>query len=167
MKERVTGKQFITQQCFGCGRDNHNGLHGQFYNLEGGKIAALFMPGDEFQSYPQRLHGGITAAMLDESLGRAIIALEPECWAVTAEMTVRYKKPVPLHVPLKIIAEVTENNRRLFRASGTMILPDGEIVATATGTYMKQLLDKIADTEGFDLDSIRILQEADEDYIEY
>ena len=167
MKENITGKQYITTMCFGCGKDNHTGLHGRFYNLESGKIAALFQPGDLFQSYPQRLHGGITAAILDETLGRCILAPEPDCWAVTAELTVRYKKPVPLNVPLKIIAEITDNNRRLFRSSGTLILPDGEVAATATGIYMKQALTQIADTEGVDLQKIRIDQDSEFEYFEY
>ncbi|MCL1848250.1 MAG: PaaI family thioesterase [Clostridiales bacterium] len=167
MKDHVTGRQFVTALCFGCGQDNPIGLKGRFYNLESGKIAALFYLGDEFQGYPQRLHGGITASILDESLGRAIVIPEPDCWAVTAELTIRYKKPVPLHTPLKVIAEVTDNNRRLFHSKGTLILPDGEIAATATGTYMKQSLSQIADTEGLDMDNIRIWPARDEDFIEY
>jgi len=166
MKEKVSGRQFVTEMCFGCGQNNHTGLKGRFYNLENGKLAALFQLGDEFQSYPQRLHGGITAAILDETLGRSILVAEPDCWAVTAELTIRYKKPVPLNVPLKILAEVTENNRRLFRSSGLLILPDGEVAATAAGTYMKQSLERIADTEGADLSRIRIELDSDIEYFE-
>ena len=166
MKKKVTGKQFITEMCFGCGCRNPIGLQGQFYNLEGGKTAALFQPGEAFQSYPERLHGGITAAILDETLGRAILALEPDCWAVTADLSIRYKKPVPLNTPLKVVAEVTENNRRLFRSSGELILPDGEVAASAFGVYMKQKLDTIANVEGVELDKVRIEQETDKQFID-
>jgi len=166
MRVKVIGKQFATEMCFGCGKDNPIGLKGQFYNLENGKIIALFKPGDDFQSYPQRLHGGITAAILDEVLGRAIIAHEPDCWAVTADLSVRYKKPVPLNVDLRVVAEVTENKRRLFRCVGELILPDGEVAATASGIYMKQALDQITDTEGVDFSRIRFKQELDTEYFE-
>ena len=165
MKEKVSGKQFITEMCFGCGYDNPGGLKGQFYNMEDGKIVAFFQPGDRFQSYPERLHGGITAAILDETMGRAILAAEPDCWAVTAEMTVRYKKPVPLNVTLQVSAQVTENNRRLFRSSGELILPDGEVAATATGVYMKQSLGQITDTGNLSTSRIRCEQENDREYI--
>jgi len=166
MKKKVSGKQFITEMCFGCGKDNAGGLHGQFYNLEDGKIIALFNPGDMFQSYPSRLHGGITAAILDEALGRAILAVEPDCWAVTAELSVRYKKPVPLNVTLKVAAEVTKNNRRLFHCSGDLILPDGEVAATATGIYMKQPLGQITDVWSVDPDRIKFEQENDIEFFE-
>lgn len=167
MIHNVTGKQFISEMCFGCGKDNEGGLHGKFYNLSDGSIAAVFQPGDMFQSYPQRLHGGVTASLLDEALGRAILPLEPDTWAVTAELTVRYKKPVPLHAQLIVTAKVTENNRRLFRCSGELILTDGEVAATAAGVYMKQPLERIADMEGFDLSRIRYEQENDTETLEY
>ena len=166
-RKKLAGKQFITKMCFGCGQDNPGGLQGAFYNLEDGKTASIFQPGDLFQGYPQRLHGGITAAILDEALGRAIIALEPDCWAVTAELSIRYKKPVPLNAPLKVVAEVTENNRRLFRSSGELILPDGVVAATATGTYVKQVLSQIVDLDGADTGGqARIEQELDRAYID-
>ena len=165
-EKKVSGKQFITEMCFGCGQDNPGGLHGEFYNLEEGKTVSFFRPGERFQGYPQRLHGGITASILDETLGRAILVLEPDCWAVTAELTIRYKKPVPLDVPLKVVAEVTDNNRRLFRSEGQVVLPDGTVAATATGVYMKQALDKIADPDSLGAGKIKIEQATDKAYID-
>jgi len=104
--------------------------------------------------------------MLDEAIGRAILAIEPDCWAVTAELSIRYLKPAPLNTPVKIISEVTENTRKLFRGSGRMILSDGEIVATATGTYIKQRLEKIT-SQGYGAPADpRFLQELDMEYIE-
>ena len=167
MEHKVSGKQFITEMCFGCGKDNEGGLQGEFYNLEEGKIAAFFRPGDTFQGYPQRLHGGITASILDEALGRAILPLEPDTWAVTAELSIRYKKPVPVNTALKIVAEVTENKRRLFRSSGELFLPDGQVAATATGVYMKQPLGQIADVADMDSGRIRYDQENDRETVEY
>jgi len=161
----LESKQFLTEMCFGCGVNNHNGLHGRFYNTKDGKSVALFQAGDAFQSYPDRLHGGITAAMLDEALGRSILAVEPYCWAVTVELNVRYIKPVPLNSPLKIMSEVTENNRRIFRCAGSLVLSDGEIAATATGTYMKQRLEKIANLEGGEFVNPCLEQELDIEHI--
>ena len=164
-KTKVTGKQFVTEMCFGCGVGNHFGLHGRFYNTHDGKVVAVFQPGDRYQGYPQRLHGGITSSIMDETLGRAIIAIEPDCWVVTVELTVRFKKPVPLDTPLKVMAEVTENTRRLYRSSGSMILPDGEIAATAKATYMKQALDAITDMSEVPMGSVRIEQDLDVDLV--
>lgn len=166
-KHKVIGKQYISEMCFCCGQDNPGGLKAQFYDLDEGKTVAVFQPGEIFQSYPQRLHGGVAASILDEALGRAILPLEPDCWAVTAELTIRYKKPVPLDVPLKVVAQVTENSRRLFRSSGELILPDGQVAVTASGTYMKQSLTKIAELSDQELERIFIPQEKDKDFLEF
>jgi len=163
---KLESKQFLTQMCFGCGVDNHNGLHGRFYNTNDGRSVAVFEAGEEFQGYPDRLHGGITATMLDEAISRAILAIEPYCWAVTAELTIRYIKPAPINAPLKIVSEVTENNRRFFRGKGTMTLANGEIIATASGTYMKQRLEKIADLESGEIARPFLEQELDMEYID-
>jgi acyl-CoA thioesterase FadM len=85
---------------------------------------------------------------------------------VTAEFTVRYKKPVPLNVLLKVTAQMTENNRRLFRVTGELILPDGVVAATAKGVYVKQKLDRIVEAHGPGADRPRVKQEIDLEYVE-
>jgi acyl-coenzyme A thioesterase PaaI-like protein len=167
MRNKVADKQYISEMCFVCGKENPAGLKTVFYNLENGKTVSLFQPEDHFQSYPQRLHGGIAAAVLDETLGRAILAHEPDCWAVTAELTLRYKKPVPLGVPLKVVAEVTENSRRLFKSAGDLLLPDGQVAISAVGTYMKQSISKITGLDEEGLERVVLPQKNDKDFIEF
>ena len=123
---------------------------------------AVFTPREEHQSYPGRTHGGVSAAMLDETIGRAITAFEPEIWGVTVELKLRYKKPVPLGVELKAIGRVTSNNRRLFEGTGEILLPDGTVAVTAEGRYMKMSIDKI--TQGdFEMDEEMFLVPRDTD----
>lgn len=144
MERRVLKKQYISDHCFVCGTENTMGLHAVFYELEGKEVAAIFDPPQEYQSYPQRLHGGISAAILDETLGRAILVEEPETWSVTAELTLRYLKPVPLDHPVKVLGRVTKNSKRLFQASGELLLPNGEVAVKAEGKFVKLRIDQIA-----------------------
>ena len=145
MKKTVLKKQNAASHCFICGVKNPFGLHTDFYELEDGSLAALVTPHSEHQSYPGRLHGGIIAALLDETIGRAINIAEPDTWAVTAELSLQYKKPVPYDVELKVVGRITANNRRVFTGEGELLLPGGEVAATATGKYMKMPLPNIAD----------------------
>lgn len=145
MKKQIVKKHNAAKNCFICGVDNPCGLHAQFYELEDGTLAAQVTVQAHHQSYPGRVHGGISTALLDETIGRAITVLEPDTWAVTLEITTRYRKPVPYDVPLTIIGKVTENTRRAFTAEGAILLPDGTVAVTATGKYMKLELERIAD----------------------
>jgi len=50
-----------------CGVENASSLKARFYELDDGELLGVFAPLEEHQSYPGRLHGGISAAVLDES----------------------------------------------------------------------------------------------------
>ncbi len=147
MEKKILRKQYISENCFVCGTQNQLGLQAAFYELEDHQLVAVFDPRDEYQSYPERLHGGISAAILDETLGRAIMIDEPETWAVTAELTLRYKKPVPLDQPLRVIGRILKNSPRLFVATGEILLPGGETAVSAEGKYIKLTIDKITDVD--------------------
>jgi uncharacterized protein (TIGR00369 family) len=130
--------------CFVCGLKNDAGLKTSFYETDDGCLVGLFTPRAEHQSYPGRLHGGIAATILDETIGRAIMAGGNEIWGVTLELNVAFKKPIPLDMELKVIARITEENSRFFSGSGEIVLPEGEIAAVARGRYMKVPIEKIA-----------------------
>lgn len=166
MNKKVLKKQYISDMCFVCGTQNRMGLKAVFYELEDQQLVAVFDPPDEYQSYPQRLHGGISAAILDETLGRAILMDEPDTWAVTAELTLRYKKPVPLGQPLRVLGRILKNSSRLFVASGELLLPNGEIAVTAEGKYVKLAIDKIADIDPAEAQDFMRAAELDRDTID-
>jgi uncharacterized protein (TIGR00369 family) len=134
--------------CFVCGLKNVAGLQAAFFETDDRSLVALFTPREEHQSYPGRLHGGIAATILDETIGRAImIGYGSEVWGVTLELTVEYKKPVPLGVELKAVGRITEDGGRFFSGSGEIVLPDGGIAVIARGRYLKVPIEKIADFE--------------------
>lgn len=146
MKHKITGKQHNSKLCFVCGLKNIAGLKASFFETENRTLVALFTPKEEHQSYPGRLHGGIASAILDETIGRAVmIGSEKEVWGITLELTLEYKKPVPLEVELRVVGRITEESSRFFSGTGEILLPNGEPAVIARGRYMKAPLEKIAD----------------------
>lgn len=145
MRHTVLGAQNVSRMCMVCGRDNPWSLKARFYELESGELLGEFDPLPEHQSYPGRLHGGISSAVLDETIGRAINTTDAEAWGVTVELSVRFRKPVPLDAPIRAIARITRDSSRLFEGSGEIVLDDGTVAVEATGRYMKMPIDKIAD----------------------
>lgn len=146
MRYRIRKKQPNSKMCLVCGLQNGFGLYTSFYELENGELLAIFKPREVHQSYPGRLHGGIVSTILDETIGRAImIRHDHEFWGVTMEITVRFKKPVPLEEELRVIGRITRDTSRTFAGTGEILLADGTVAAQAQGKYMKLPLDKIAD----------------------
>ncbi|MDY7039503.1 MAG: PaaI family thioesterase, partial [Chloroflexota bacterium] len=113
-------KQPNSQMCFVCGLENPIGLKANFYQDEDGHVTVTWTPGDEHQGYPGLLHGGITAALLDEALGRTMIARD--LWVVTAKMEIRYRNPIPIGEPLMVFAEPTCERRRVVEVRGELRL---------------------------------------------
>jgi acyl-coenzyme A thioesterase PaaI-like protein len=150
MHHRVLRKQPNSKMCLVCGLKNDGGLKASFYELGNGELVAIFTPRDEHQSYPGRLHGGMITAMLDETIGRAVlIGCTNGFWGVTVEFTTRFKKPVPLGVELRVVGRIVKEEGRVFEGTGEILLPDGEVAATGVGKYVKLPLSRIAD---FDAD---------------
>ena len=60
MKKKIIRKQNNSTRCFICGLDNDKGLRAEFYELEDGTLAATAVAHALHQSYPGRVHGGVT-----------------------------------------------------------------------------------------------------------
>jgi acyl-coenzyme A thioesterase PaaI-like protein len=124
------------------------GLKASFYETETGEVIAVCTPCAGHQSYPQRLHGGVSSALLDETIGRAIcVRYGDMVWGVTLELQLKYRKPVPYDVPVKVVGRTTSDRGRLFEGSGEIVLPGGEVAVEARGLYMKQTIEKIAGSD--------------------
>lgn len=147
MKYKVRKKQFNSRMCFVCGLENHSGLKTFFYEMENDSLVAIFKPSDIHQSYPGRLHGGVTNAILDETIGRAIMMKDENIWGVTVELNVKYKKPLPLDEELKVVARITKDTRRIFEGSGEILSRNNEVAAIGYGKYLKLPLEQITEVD--------------------
>jgi acyl-coenzyme A thioesterase PaaI-like protein len=148
MKMKVTGKQPNSRMCFVCGTENGFGLKSRFYELENGETLAVFQPANEHQGYPQRLHGGIAAAILDETIGRAIMSFySDDIWGVTVEFSMRLRKPIPLDGDIRVIGRIEKDGKRFFEGSGEIVLDDGSVAISGKGKYMKMSIGNIADMD--------------------
>jgi uncharacterized protein (TIGR00369 family) len=149
MKQRVVAKQENCSDCMVCGLENEFGLKAAFFELENGEIAAILTPQEQHQSYPGRLHGGMAAAILDETIGREVMIKNRGVWGVTVELTLRYLQPIPLREEVRAVGRITRDRSRMFEGTGEIVLPNGDVAVTAFGKYMKLPLGKIADSARF------------------
>ncbi|NLK72655.1 MAG: PaaI family thioesterase [Clostridiales bacterium] len=152
MKYKVIRKQENSKLCIVCGFKNVLGLKSAFYELENETIVAVFTPKEVHQSYPGRLHGGIASAILDETIGRAILMRDKNAWGVTVELHLKYHKPISLNEELRVVGRITSERKRIFEGTGEILLPNGEVAVSAYGKYFKMPIDQIAGSEMDELD---------------
>ncbi len=153
--KKVINKQPNAKDCFVCGMANELGLKAMFYETGENELVCLFTPKEGHQSFPQRVHGGISAAVLDELIGRCLQIGDPDCWAVTVELNLKYHKPVPYDTELKAVGRIDKNTRLLAEGSGEIFNENGEIAVSAKAKYMKMPVNKIS-TDTFEDDSWKV-----------
>lgn len=147
MNHKIMNGQHISKHCMVCGAENPFSLKTRFFETTTKEVVALFTARDEHQSYPGIAHGGVSAAILDEVIGRAIMAYYDQyTFGVTVDLQVKYKKPVPLGVELKVVGRITSDRGRLYAGSGELYLPDGTIAVAAEGKYLKRRLEQITES---------------------
>jgi acyl-coenzyme A thioesterase PaaI-like protein len=146
MRINITNKQPNSRMCFVCGLENRFGLKSRFFEMEDGQLIALFRPVEEHQGYPGRLHGGIAATILDETIGRAImLRYSGNIWGVTVDFSMKLRKPVPIGVEIRVLGRILSESKRSFHGEGEILLADGTVAVEGKGTYLKMDIDKIAD----------------------
>ena len=145
---KVVKKQNNSDYCLICGVNNPAGLNAQFYEMEDKTIVAKVNFKKEHQSYPNRVHGGMISALLDELVGRAIWVYDPNQWGVTMQLNVKFRKPVPYDTDLKAVGKIDNQTSRTFLGSGKILDSQGNILAEATATYMKLPIEQITQIDG-------------------
>lgn len=123
--------------CFGCGRLNRHGLHLAFYRLPTDTgVWAPFTPLPDHEGYAGLVHGGIISTLLDEAMAWALYARE--IWAVTARVSVTFRKPVAVGQPTRAIGRLVADRGRLLEAAGELRRePDNLLLAEATATFVR------------------------------
>jgi len=132
--------------CFICGQKSRVGLKARFF-WDGEKAFCDLTADEEYAGYKDIFHGGIVAALLDEVMIKSLLA--EDIFSVTAEFTVRLKKPIYSGDKLHFEGRKTSQKGALYFAEGRAVNQDGVVVAEATGRYIRpksNLKDKLQES---------------------
>jgi uncharacterized protein (TIGR00369 family) len=126
-----------SRHCFVCGMDNHHGLAMRFYSIGSGQVEARYTVDPAFQGYPGVVHGGIIASMLDEVVGRVMMTEDPNQFFVTAKLEIRYRAPVPVGEPLRLVGQLERRKGNMTFAAGRILLPNGTLAVEASAILVR------------------------------
>lgn len=108
------------------------------------EIVTLVEAGDGVSGFPGLMHGGISASLLDESMGNILDlngALRKEARAfttpnVTGGLDIKYLKPVPTNAVLYIRAIVEEMDGRKTKIRGEIKNENGEVLVKCESKWI-------------------------------
>jgi acyl-coenzyme A thioesterase PaaI-like protein len=123
--------------CFGCGRLNLHGLQLSFFaNEDGSGVWTPFTPTDAFEGYDGVVHGGIVCTILDEVMAWSLY--RQETWAVTGQLSTRFRKPVLVGEPIRAIGSILRDRGRVIEMHGEIRREaDDFLLAEATATFFR------------------------------
>jgi uncharacterized protein (TIGR00369 family) len=96
---------------------------------------------------PGAVHGGWVASLLDQLLGHANAAAGAV--GMTAELSVRYRRPTPHGVPLTLRARTDAVEGRRVHASGEIVV-DGVVTAQASAVFVRASAARLAAADAAD-----------------
>ena len=120
--------------CLACRPRHEGGLGIRFRTEADGAVVATFECDPKYQSYPDRLHGGIVALLLDSAMTHCLFAREIH--GVTARLSIRYFHPVELEVCATIRARVLRHMKRLIELEA-VILQHDRVAARAQARFFR------------------------------
>ena len=151
IKKKVIRRQISTTNSITCGTENPASLGCVFYELEGGEVATVFKCGRWHEGHEGIMHGGMSGAVLDEVMGRANRSYDRltgglKVPVVTAEMTVKYLKPIMSGELMTACGRIDRRDGRKRFASCKIVNEAGEIMVSASGVYVSvDIVDTNAD----------------------
>ena len=121
--------------CFVCGRNNPIGLHTTWSFEDGGIARSRFEPHSHHQGWQGVLHGGILATLLDEAMAQRLRF--SDIFAVTATISVRYRRPAPTAGVLIVEGMLVSEKSRTIQCRARVRGEDGLLYAEAEGTCVR------------------------------
>lgn len=142
--------------CFGCGVANDSGLHLHSYPDEDGvHVVATMLPDEKYCGWPGLAYGGYIAMVVDchsnwtaiyaqyLAEGRALDSA-PQIHCVTGNLSLTYRKPTPLGVPLTLRAR-TEGPVGHKTRVVCDVLANGIVTASADSVFARVDAAKLAE----------------------
>lgn len=119
--------------CVVCGLQNPIGLKLDF-EIDGEAVVIEWRLSELFQGYPGIAHGGVIATLLDAAMTHCLFARGVK--AVTGDLRIRYRKPVPVGRTVAVRASVKDESPPLYVLVAEL-KQDGETLVTAEARFMQ------------------------------
>jgi len=100
-----------------------------------GRLHGEFTCEDGHQGYDGMVHGGVIAAITDASMAQCLMG--HDIVAYTADLTIKYRKPVKTHQPTVLTTHIETVNVGMLYTMSCEITQNRTLVAEAKARFIK------------------------------
>lgn len=126
----------LDENCFATHDKASEGVGLKVYVTEDNYVVGMVKTKKCHQGYEGIIHGGIVSTYFDETLWYATIVEDVNLISVTAEMTVKYLKAIPVDEDIRIIAKPMHQDGRHLYVDGYILLSNDKVAAEATAHFI-------------------------------
>ena len=117
-------------RCFVCGKNNDRGLQFEFrFNKETNEAESNILFAGYYQGWKGIVHGGLLSTVLDEIQIKAASFNNYRC--VTAELTIKYKRPVKTENQYFLRSKITNITEKIIYTEASLIDNNSKIMVAA------------------------------------
>lgn len=145
-----------SHRCFVCGDGNPAGLQVRF-RTDGEKVWTTVTLHEPHMGYLGISHGGVLAAVLDETMGWAP-AVHTGRFCMAIELNLEYRKSVPIGEEITVTGYMTDVSRRIWEGHGDIRGDDGTLYVRGRGRFIpmtEKATDEVIDMLVFDEDTLK------------
>jgi len=121
--------------CIACGDPSRGGLGLRFAQQDDGSVEASFPCDERYQGFPDRLHGGVIALLLDAAMIHCLFARGHH--AFTTKLSVQFRHPVVVGEPATVRGWYVGESPSLFILRAE-VHQSGLVRAVAEGVFARQ-----------------------------
>lgn len=118
--------------CLVCRAQHEGGLGLRFEQQADGSVISHFACDSDYQGYPDRLHGGVVAMLLDAAMTNCLFAQQIR--AVTGKLNVRFRHPVKVGAEAVVRARLVDQSPPLYLLEAELMQHD-TLCAHAEGSF--------------------------------
>ena len=136
----------LDKDCFGCGLENHSGLHMTF-ETNGEQIRSKITVPPQFRGWSKLVHGGVLSTILDETMSWAAIFLTKR-FILTKQMTIKFHRPVYVGTSLCCVGYIVEKfSERKAIVKGELLDDHGKLCVSSEGEFVLYTKEQFARLE--------------------
>jgi uncharacterized protein (TIGR00369 family) len=120
--------------CFACGKNSTIGIKMRFDELPDGSVESRLTLAQPYQGWRGIAHGGIVAMLLDEAMAYAAGARGYK--GMTADLKLRFRKPVPIGEPIVVRGAVRWQRRNVLNIQAQIENESGTELAGGEGSFI-------------------------------
>lgn len=124
------------EHCFCCGKKNEKGLKLDFAYPDAGTARTRLHIPEYFTGWERITHGGLISMLLDETMAHSCISRGVQ--GVTAELTVRFKRPLPVSALVIVEGRAGEGAGRIIKTEAEVKDESGTVYASGSAKFIVQ-----------------------------